>query len=182
MSEYSFTRSQYDKCNVEKRDQESRGPFNWIMDPVYESKEACYQAQAPFIVSNVKGISRANIDIESDLRNQTRILSKCPSSRFNPTTQDYCKNCKNCDTGLPCDCTHCRDKRYENELKDCTKNLASQYTRVKKPCNIFSGMNINRFHPLCDDLQDANKIQSNSYIGVNTRLQIRDKTPTPIKK
>ena len=61
------------------------------------------------------------------------------------------------------------------KLAECkTNNLVPEYTRINKPCNIFSGISINRFHPLCEDLQDTNKIQSNSYIGTSTRLQVKD--------
>jgi hypothetical protein len=61
------------------------------------------------------------------------------------------------------------------KLNECSDNgLVPEYTRLNKSCNVFSGITINRFHPLCEDLQQLNKIHSNSYIGTNTRLQIKD--------
>jgi len=168
----AFTKNLYDKCNIEKKNQESVGPYQYITEPVYESNDKCFENQSPFIHKNIPTFK---IDIESDLRNQTRILSKCPETRFDPTKLENCKKCEKCNEGLPCDCKHCRDTRYENELKECkTKDLIPTYTRTNKPCNIFSGITINRFHPLCEDLQDLNTIHSNNYIGFNTRLVVKD--------
>lgn len=172
---FSFTNSLYDDCNLQQKQTESVGPYNWIMDPIYESKSDCFVKQSPFMHNTFKNVPSSVIDTESDLRNQTRILSRCASSRFDPTKLDNCKDCNQCNEGLPCGCSHCKQTKYENNLKECEKSrLIPEYTRVNKPCNIFSGITINRFDPLCDDLQDANKIQSNSYIGTNTRLEIKD--------
>jgi hypothetical protein len=172
---FSFTKSLYDQCNLDKKLQESTGPYKWMTDQVKESHNACYVDQPPYMHQQFPSIPSNKIDVESDLRNQTRLLSKCPSARFDPTKLDNCKECKKCNQGLPCGCSHCRQTKYENELKDCTNTaLMPEYTRINKPCNIFSGITINRFNPLCEDLQDTNKIQSNSYIGTNTRLQVKD--------
>jgi hypothetical protein len=66
----------------------------------------------------------------------------------------------------------------EEYLKECddtnNKFLTPEYTRVKRPCNTLSGININRFDYLTEDYQDMTKIQDNSYIGSNTRLSVRD--------
>ena len=171
----SFTNSLYDNCNIKKKEQESTGPYNWITDKVNESQNPCFVGQSPFMHNQFQSIPTNLVDAESDLRNQTRLLSRCPEARFDPTKLDNCQQCEKCNQGLPCGCAHCKDTRYNQKLTDCTTDfLVPSYTRVKKPCNIFSGITINRFNPLCDDLQDTNKIQSNSYIGANTRLQIRD--------
>ena len=171
----SFTNSLYDNCNIAKKDQESTGPYNWITDSVYESNNPCFVKQAPFMHNQFQSIPSNLIDSESDLRNQTRVLSRCPETRYDPTKLDNCQFCNNCNQGLPCGCKHCKLTKYEAKFNDCVSPfLIPSYTRIQKPCNIFSGININRFNPLCDDLQDANLIQSNSYIGTNTRLNVRD--------
>lgn len=171
----SFTNSLYDKCNTEKKQQETTGPFNYITDNIHESKESCYVSQSPFMHKQFQSIPINLIDIESDLRNQTRHLSRCPEARFDPTKLDNCQQCDKCNQGLPCGCSHCKDAKHQQKLIDCkTDFLVPSYTRVKKPCNIFSGITINRFNPLCNDVQDLNTIQSNSYIGSNTRLQVKD--------
>lgn len=172
---YPFSRSLYDDCNIEKKNLESTGPFKYMTEPVHESKADCFLNATPFQHNTFRNIPSASIDIDSDLRNQTRLLSRCPETRFDPTKLDNCQKCEKCNSGLPCDCAHCKQTKYENKLKNCENNgLTPAYTRVKKPCNIFSGITINRFNPLFEDLQDANKIQSNSFIGTNTRLLVKD--------
>jgi hypothetical protein len=172
---FSFTKSLYDECNLSKKDQESTGAFKWITDSLYEHKDSCYVTASPFMHNQFRNIPASSIEVENDLRNQTRVLSKCPKARYDPTQSKNCKSCKNCDDGLPCGCKHCKETKEAFKLADCkNNNLVPEYTRINKPCNIFSGISINRFHPLCEDLQDVNKIQSNSYIGTNTRLQVKD--------
>jgi len=172
---FSFTNSLYDECNLEKKHQESTSAFDWITDSVYEHKDSCHVGVSPFMHNQFRSIPSNAIEIENDLRNQTRLLSRCPGTRFDPTKLENCKDCKNCNQGLPCGCSHCQDTKQLFKLADCkTNNLVPEYTRINKPCNIFSGISINRFHPLCEDLQDTNKIQSNSYIGTSTRLQVKD--------
>jgi hypothetical protein len=154
MSHFSFTRNNSDDCALVQKLQESTGPFMYQTDSlVHESKEKCYLGASPFQHNPYRSIPVDSIDIESDLRGQTRILSKCSAQQWNPSMA----------------------KKVEPKLKDCVdQKLVPQYTRLNKPCNIFSGISINRFDPLYEDIQDDRKIQSNSYIGVNTRLQIKD--------
>lgn len=175
-SHFSFTNSLYDECNIKQKQVESTAPFNYITDTVYENKDACFVSASPFMHNQFYNISPNNVDIENDLMNRNRLLSRCPETRFDPTKLQNCKLCTKCNEGLPCGCGHCKDTRYQNSLKDCESNkgLVPEYTRINKPCNIFSGITINRFNPLCEDLQEASKIQSNSYIGTNTRLEIKD--------
>lgn len=153
---FSFTNSLYDECNLEKKQQESTAPFKWITDSVYEHPENCDINASPFMHNQFKSIPAAAVDIENDLRNQTRVLSRCPGTRFDPSKV-------------------VNDNKFTSKRENCkSQSLVPEYTRINKPCNIFSGISINRFHPLCEDLQDTNKIQSNSYIGTNTRLQVKD--------
>jgi hypothetical protein len=154
MSHFSFTRSAYDDCALNQRNKESTDSFEWATDSsVTESKMACYEGTSPFMHNPYKSVPFNAIDIENDLRGQTRMLSKCAEHKYNPNNQ------KPHDTQL---------------LKNCDNGLVPEYTRINKPCNIFSGITINRFHPLCEDLQELNKIHDNAYIGTNTRLQIQD--------
>jgi hypothetical protein len=154
MSHFSFTRAAYDKCAIEKKDQESQAPFNLITDSkVTESKDACFQSTSPFMQNPYKSVPSYSVDIESDLRGHHFQVSKCPTHKYNPT----------------------RSQVFNTKLNECTDNgLIPEYTRLNKSCNVFSGININRFHPLCEDFQELNKIHNNSYIGTNTRLQIKD--------
>jgi len=171
---FSFTKSLYDDCNLAKKEQESTGPYQYMMDPVRESNESCWQNQSPFMHTHFNSIPVGHVDIESELRNQTRRLSKCPQARFDPTKLDNCRSCKKCNQGLPCDCKHCRETKYENSLKDCSSGLIPSYTRTNRSCNVLSGVTIDRFENLSENPQDMKKIQSNNYIGTNTRLEVKD--------
>lgn len=154
MSHFSFTRATYDNCAIEKKDQESTAPFNWVTDnTISESKQVCFQSTSPFMQNPFKSVPSSAIDIESDLRGHKFMVSKCPTHKYDPEKSDH----------------------IDFQINECKDNgLVPEYTRVNKSCNIFSGMNINRFHPLCEDLQKVNKIHNNSFIGTNTRLQIKD--------
>lgn len=153
---FSFTKSLYDECNLTKKNQESTDVFKWITDSVYEHPDSCAVEASPFMHNQFKSIPSKAVDIENDLRNQTRLLSRCPETRFDPSKA-------------------INDNTFTSKLPDCKSNkLVPEYTRISKPCNIFSGMSINRFHPLCEDFQDVNKIQSNSYTGTSTRHQVKD--------
>lgn len=155
MSHFSFTRSLYDNCAITKKNQESSSPFQWVTDKnIVESKESCFLGAAPFAHNPFHSIPTESIDIESDLRGQTRYLSKCIDDKYNPSTA----------------------KPIDYKINECNSDLrlAPEYTRTNRSCNILSGITINRFHPLCEDLQQTSKIASNSIIGKNTRLQIKD--------
>lgn len=154
MSHFSFTRSSYDECAITKKNSESAGPFQWVTDKsVVESKESCFLGAAPFMHNPYRSVPVNSIDIESDLRGQTRLLSKCIDDKHDPN----------------------KIKPVDYQIKECTDlRLVPEYTRMNKSCNIFSGITINRFHPLCEDLQQPSKIASNNIIGKNTRLQVKD--------
>ena len=123
---FSFTKSLYDNCNLKKKDEESTGAFKWITDTVYEHKDSCNVDASPFMHNQFKSIPAKAVDIENDLRNQTRLLSRCPESRFDPSKVT-------------------NDNKFTSKLENCkSNNLVPEYTRVNKPCNIFSGISINR--------------------------------------
>lgn len=168
----SFSNIFYDKCNLLKKEQESLGPYYWVSDSINESPNPCFVEQSPFMHHPFQSIPAKLVNVESDLRNQTRILSQCPDKHFDPTKSKNCIDCKKCDQGLPCNCSHC--KKFKKLLRCKTDFLQTKYSRVEKPCNVFTSMSINRFTPLCHDPQNLNTIQSNNYIGTNTRLEIRN--------
>lgn len=154
MPHFSFTRTSYDECALQQKDAQNTEMFTRIADSsVTEVDRPCLLGASPFMHNPFKSIPSDIIDAESDLRGQTRIQSKCAITRFNPETAP----------------------KYTFSLNECTDiNLVPEYTRTNRPCNIFSGISINRFNPLCDNPQDLKMIHSNTYIGSNTRLQIKD--------
>ncbi|NDC95525.1 hypothetical protein EB118_13695 [bacterium] len=155
MSHFSFSRSLYDDCELKVKDKESVAPFNWATDPtIVESKASCFLATSPFIHNPFRSIPVDAIDTESELKNLTRTLSRCPEKKFNPDTR--------VNVAFP----------KINECMD--ESLVPQYTRTNKSCNVLSGITINRFDPLSEDLQELEKIHHNAYAGENTRLLIKD--------
>lgn len=154
MTHFSFTRTTYDNCALQQKDNGNTAMFSRVADPsVNEVDRPCLLGASPFMHNPFKSIPSNFIDAESDLRGQTRIQSKCAITRFNPQTAP----------------------KYSFHVNECTDiNLVPEYTRTKRPCNVLSGISINRFDPLCDDPQDTSRIHNNTYIGSNTRLQIKD--------
>jgi hypothetical protein len=120
-----------------------------------------------------QGINRNNVDTESELRNQTRIASYCPSKQYHPAKQST-GNCANWDQGLPCSCRYCMSKSSRED--PCHNQIIPEHTRLDyiKPCNL-PGVYINRFEPLCINVQDPRRIHKNSYIGMDSRNYVKDK-------
>ena len=77
-------------------------------------------------VSHIKGNL---VDLENDLRGQTRLLSHCPDKNYKPK----CSWCRNCDEGLPCGCIDCQDELINLQ----TKNMF-HYNDVAMPDKIPS--------------------------------------------
>jgi hypothetical protein len=149
---HSFTRSAYDECELKKQFAENMASFQWATDcNVVESKESCFQGSAPFMHNPFKSIPKESVDIESELKGQTRNLSRCPEHKFDPS----------------------KFKPINITLNECKDNkLVPEYTRENRSCNVLSGISINRFNPLCDDSYLT--IHQNDYIGKNTRLEVKD--------
>lgn len=154
MSHFSFTRAADDDCAIMKEYQESTGPFEWRTDKtVVESKDACFLSASPFQQTPFPDIPGNVIDIDSELKGRTRPLSKCPSKKYLPSEK-----------ALP-----------PNPIKDCDDlRLIPEHTRTSRPCNVLSGVTIDRFDPLQEEHQVLERIHNNTIIGKNTRLQIRD--------
>lgn len=153
MSNYKyFTNLNYDACAIKQKDDENKDYFGWITDPnISESKDSCFNKLSPFSRNPSSSIPSSKMDIESDLRGQTRVLSRCSSQKFSPKF--------NVET-------------VTEEMVQCNTFLEPEYTRVKKPCNTLSGIYIDRFEILHEDYQSH--ISDNSFIGANTRLEVRD--------
>jgi hypothetical protein len=77
----------YDPCAYNKSLTESVAPYEYTMyDGKFENCNRCVHDRytRPFDVDIV--------DVESELRNQTRLASNCPSRQYNPN----CKKSKSC--------------------------------------------------------------------------------------
>lgn len=101
----SFNRPIYDPCAYNKRLQESTSVLTYNLDP--NRFYNCNQCRIGFgiVGGNQVSISQCNlVDLESDLRNQTRLYSQCPEKKYLPLCDPKCKS----NTGLPCGNAACR--------------------------------------------------------------------------
>ena len=167
MSQF-FTRTKYDSCASHKVDQENDHAFSLNTDASLQKPTICHPQLSSMGYNGAYGIptSSKSIDISSELRGQTRLITRCPESRYNPIIN--CTFCENCDSGLPCGCSHCKESLQRDS---CEESLNPSFTRLNKACNI-AGITINRFDPLISDIQ--REAQSLPQSGINTRLQSKD--------
>lgn len=95
----SQTRLEYDCCSYKKRMQESSGPGTYAMfADKYASPNPC-RIQLGVVGGNNVSVFRGNlVDLESDLRGQTRMASLCPVNKYTPTCSAGAED----GDGLPC--------------------------------------------------------------------------------
>lgn len=91
----SFNRTIYDTCSYKQELQESVSTLSYILSPFrYEHKDKC-RHQLGFLggtaVSHIQGNL---VDLDSELRGQTRIISKCAGNLYVPTEDGIIKNDK----------------------------------------------------------------------------------------
>lgn len=179
----SLTRGIHDDCAYKQRLHESTSPLSYVINPMaYESCSKCHMGYPGFIGSlggNGFGIGPDRVDIDSDLRGQTRLQSRCASHLYNPTSYKNCARCGNCDQGLPCGCDHCQSRDVSN-LKDCRPGIIpveSMDTRAFDACNPSRSAYLDRFDYLCSNPQDPARIfnyPGNRRLGAETRIDMRD--------
>ncbi len=177
------TRGLYDDCSYQQKMHESTSPLSYMINPMaYESGSKCNMAYPGFIGAlggQGFGIGPDRVDVDSDLRGQTRLQSKCASHRYNPTAHKRCHKCDNCTEGLPCGCQHCQTRDLSG-LKDCRPGIIpveSSDTRAFDACNPSRNQYIDRFDYLCSNPQDPKRIfnySGNRRLGAETRLDMRD--------
>jgi hypothetical protein len=81
----SSNRLCYDKCSYDKKLKASTSPLDYnLYTGKFENTGKC---RIEFGTVGGNGVSVASgnlVDLESDLRGQTRMLSQCPSTQYNP--------------------------------------------------------------------------------------------------
>jgi len=120
----SFNRAMYDPCAYDKRLDESTSVLTYQLDP--NKFYNCNECRIEFGVVGGNAVSRFEgnlVDLESDLRNQTRLYSQCPDRKFLPGTIVQGESTNNCKpgcskTGLPCGTPNCRNDHL-NHLPAC---------------------------------------------------------------
>jgi len=101
----SSNRLIYDSCAYKKSLDQSIGPLNYSMyTGKYENCSKCRIELGSVGGNGVSLFSGNLVDLESDLRGQTRNASNCPSKHYQPP----CKDCPGNTSGIPCDKPECR--------------------------------------------------------------------------
>lgn len=102
-----------DSCYVKQQLVQSGNIFTHVMNPAkYNNRSQCRPILGIVGGNNVSRTSGNMVDLESDLRGQTRVLSNCDSTQYKPSC-----NCANCTDGMPCGCLNCQEKM--NDLPAC---------------------------------------------------------------
>lgn len=96
----SSNRLIYDTCAYKKTLDQSTGPFSYSMYP--GKFENCAKCRIELGQTGGNGVSLYSgnlVDLESDLRGQTRPASLCPAKHYQP----MCRKPNSTGDGLPCD-------------------------------------------------------------------------------
>jgi hypothetical protein len=103
----SSNRLSYDSCAYQKYLQQSTGPLDYMMyTGKYDNSAKCRIEFGTVGGNGVSLYSGNLVDLESDLRGQTRMASLCPKTMYEPN----CSNCNNQMNGLPCSSEQCKPK------------------------------------------------------------------------
>jgi hypothetical protein len=166
----------YDVCTMDAHVKASVAPGLYRLHD-RTTYDNCFMEHSGLVARNLGPLSKF-IDTESNLKTLNAPLSKCPEVQYSPLIN--CKECVNCNSGIPCGCDHCNTSR--SYLKsDCNRFLIPTETRLKRATHTAATKYIDRFENLCVDVQNVERIQSNDYIGQNTRIDARDATSVMTK-
>ena len=79
----SFNRLKYDLCSYKADLSQIVGPLEYLLDPIkYENCNKCRHQLGLVGGSAVSHIQGNIVDLENDLRNQTRPNSRCPIKKY----------------------------------------------------------------------------------------------------
>jgi hypothetical protein len=188
----SFNRLLYDNCEAKKYVNQSQGPGNYNMNtPIICNN--CIQ-ENPTIQMQKTGVSMNSgvqwrfyggpVDVESDLLNMNRPLSRCPEVKYN--TKNSNVGCEN--QGFPngggvvAGCNPQNKRNGDQNLVDFPSCfLQTDETRLNNPPANLRGTGINRFDPICFNPQD--QVLFPGEYQTPTRLVVKDNhrpcVPTP---
>ena len=133
----AFTRLRDDVCSYNHYLKESTSILNFTLDPnKYYSCKPCRISEGIIGGNNVSVFKGNLVDLESDLRGQTRMASKCPTNLFQVGTTVQGKPLNNCSescmhgdklSSLPCAKAVC-DKNLKH-LPEC--NIINMRPKIK---------------------------------------------------
>jgi len=80
-----MNRQIYDQCSYNTDLQQSVAPLSWVLDPIrYYRCDACRPELGLVGGTAVSHINGNLVDLENDLRGQTRPVTKCPAYQYKP--------------------------------------------------------------------------------------------------
>jgi hypothetical protein len=81
----SFNRLSYDNCTYRQDLRQSVGELSYVLDPAkYENCNKCRHELGLVGGTNVSHNKGNLVDLENDLRGQTRPFTKCPDYKYHP--------------------------------------------------------------------------------------------------
>ena len=122
----SSNRLIYDTCAYTKSMQESTSPLNYTLYP--GKYENCAKCRIEFGTVGGNGVSLFSgnlVDLESDLRGQTRPASLCPLNKYQPECEYSGKD------GIPCGSFNRNHKNLVNQSACQLQN----YPKIPLPTN-----------------------------------------------
>lgn len=126
----SSNRLIYDSCAYKKNLQQSTDPLQYALyTGKYENTAKC-RIELGSVGGNGVSLFNGNlVDLESDLRGQTRPSSLCPCDKYSPNCNDKA-NCDNKNKGIPCSTPNC-----QVPLKHQPSCQMVNYPKVPMPSN-----------------------------------------------
>ena len=86
----NFNRLTYDQCAYDKALKQSTDPLSYIINPIkYENCQKCRMELGIVGGTAVSHITGNLVDLENDLRNQTRPNTHCPTYKFAPRSDGF---------------------------------------------------------------------------------------------
>jgi hypothetical protein len=137
----SSNRLIYDDCAYKKSLQQSTDPLEYALyTGKFENTAKC-RIELGNVGGNGVSLFNGNlVDLESDLRGQTRRTSLCPCSKYSPNCTN--PNCKNSKNGIPCEEQNC-----QVPLKHQPSCQMIRYPKVPMPAKpMDTKCNYNKYH------------------------------------
>lgn len=91
----SFNRTKYDNCSYKQNLQNNVSTLSYILSPMnWEHNDKCRHQLGLVGGTSVSHIQGNFVDLDSELRGQTRYISKCGTNMYVPTNDGIIKNDK----------------------------------------------------------------------------------------
>ncbi len=150
LSEPEESRTIYDSCAYKQSIQQNKHQEDYYLKSRLVDQDC--EMNFPGYIRQSGNAKASTVDIESSLRRLDYPNSKCAEKQQfktfkNPPTVQFCPE---------------------------SRQLIPEYTRDLKPCNNANLSVPDRFEPLVFQVQSIDKIQSNDYIGQNSRNFMKD--------